>query len=193
MPISYADDFAYAEAKLSNSIVRVASRPFLVMRVGEGGNVLGRHLGYSGVKSVSLNELDLTPIPLGYWNSASGSASYLSRLPVRNWKQGLMANQIVMQTLNPIRGLNIDGEDFIKCLCNKYPSFAQTVEYLVCEPLKTLAFHKVFAMTQFSKKGNSTLLYKGEAVGNFSLDQRIPDLAPKYQFLQETLEEALNA
>lgn len=193
MSIKYGDDFEYANAKLSDSIVQLDGEPVYVDNVSREGHCNVRKLGDQNYFLVGLNNLDLTPVPLGNINHSSGQADYLARLPVRNWKQGLrMSNLYAIQDPRTARNLRIDSPSFINCILGNYPSLAKCIELLINDERSSVAFSRQFALTSFSKKGVSSILFKGREVGSGTIqdEQIVLTPFPKFHFLRELLEEA---
>lgn len=193
MSIKYGDDVEYANAKLSDSIVQHNGEPVYVDHVGGSGLASVRKLGGNLFYAVSLAELDLTPVSLGNINLSTGQTDYIARLPVRNWKQGLrLGNLYAVQNNRAVRTLSIDNPSLINCILGNYPSLNKCIELLMNEEVAAISFSRLFSLTSFSKKGVSSLLFKGRETGTAVMQDDRPVLStfPKFNFLRELLEEA---
>ncbi len=195
MSINYNDDYTYANAKLSDSIILHKGQPTYIASVSSEGLVEYRFLGQDRgkFKTDHLKHFDLTPVPLGYANIEDGSAAYVTRLPTRSWKQGLQMRQLVTDVGRGVR-LSMESSAFLNMLWGHYPKIQQCIEFLANEEAKAMAFARMFALTLPSKKGVSNLLYKDIAVGHINIDkdQTTPELWGQFSFLRETLEEVIN-
>lgn len=136
-----------------------------------------------------VENLDLTPVPLGYINH-SDTCCFSSRMPMRrDWKQGLRPNNFVMYSLYPELNMEVheitrlyDIED--TCL-NRYPSFRKCVDY-VEETHRASAFSRCFAVNE-----DGNLTYKGAKIVGKIEDERSITLEKKSTHLKEFLEESL--
>jgi hypothetical protein len=197
--VKYGDDYEYANAKLSDSIVSFNGHPVYVERVDEEGDVRYTPLGSNDRPlTARLKDFDLTPLPLGNINLNRGMVSYAARYPVRGWKQGLRMGSIYFLT-NSTEGRRINPHDtgFVNCLTGNYPTMKSCIESLVCEEAQQIAFSREFFLHPFDKTGMSLLGYKNIIVGVGRLteakDNLLFTLNEKYKFLQETLEGVLHA
>lgn len=86
----YGDDWRYAASRLNGTIVRLVSgEPIKVLDINDTDEVVVRVLGTRDNKVVKLNELDCSPVPLGFVNSPHG-AQFVMRVPKRrDWRQGM--------------------------------------------------------------------------------------------------------
>lgn len=196
MSITYSDDYAYADAKLSDSVVLLKGIPVLIHGVGVDTGIVGyQTLGmYGRNSSAPLKEFDLTPITLGNINVEEGYTTYVTRLPTRSWKQGLRASSVYFANRNLARYFSIHRSSFINCVLGKYPRLNSCLEMLFNAEASGIAFSRDFSLLKPNKKGVATLLFKGTEVGFLLPDKNNsrPALQPRFQFLQELLEESVD-
>lgn len=195
MAINYQNDFGYAHAKLSDSIIMHKNHPTYIASVDGTGMVEHKFLDnpHEDYKKEHLQHFDLTPVKLGYMNLSNGGAVYASRLPLRNWKQGLQLRQVVSPDLIRVQ-VGMESPAFVNTLLGAYPTIKKCVEFLVNQESKTLAFCREFALNRPNKKACCNLSYKGVDVGHLDLNTQTttPILWEQFTFLRETLEEVLN-
>lgn len=142
---------------------------------------------------VSINDPDLEPrgARLGYCN-VGNVAYYLSRIPRRQFQQGLGSNNVNIPRDNGNRVTSFDRllhePGFADLLRNTYPTFQEAVQQLEA-PDSTkfrIAFHRHFAI-EHDDLGFVRLLFKGDAVGYGKADRY--NLPQRYSYLAETLTE----
>lgn len=184
------DNVEYASQRLEGTIVSFKGKPVRIdrcllykTRIFAEFRSLNNPEKY---EKVPLEELDLTPIKLGFVNTKYG-VCYLGRIPLRkDWKQGTRTqNMRIMWGGIDIRW--VSDKDLYRTIVGKYPSFNTALEETVNTGLG-IAFHKHFALMQ--EKDGVFLLYKflgkvGDIVNNK------PQLFDNYQFLNESLEQAM--
>lgn len=186
----YGSDAMYAHDRLSGSYVMCNGSLFSVMAIKADGRVLGEFL--NGVvppntpSEIRLRDLDLSTIPLGYFNSYRG-ASYLSRRPLRQWKQGLRYQNLHAGNGNT-NGL-YEAIDYVAK--GIYPKYDFCLETLFNEECPSVAFARRFAVAK-KPAGEARLLYKDRNVGRVMADNGELVLDNKFFFLKETLEEAFS-
>ena len=118
MTVSYDNDYEYAHAKLSGSIVRHKGQPVTVFSVNEEGAAIKNHITLL-CNCVPLEELDLTPVPLGYVNLGDG-ANYLTRIPHRSWKQGVRFGSL--HTFSKyVCNFSVEGIELTNTILGRYP------------------------------------------------------------------------
>ncbi|MCA9381303.1 hypothetical protein KC678_03490 [Candidatus Dojkabacteria bacterium] len=188
MTISYDDDWEYAHAKLSDSVITFNNFPYYVKEVTPSCHVHLKKFYFGESVSANLNQLDLTPFSLGYYNS-NDSCIYVKRVPQRNWKQGLRTNNIASNG----GFVEFESEGFLNCLLDKYPSIDDCIEFISCQEYKAISFHKQFALGSKFKKGFN-LLYKDKKVGYIDPEKTIfPVFDEHYIFLTELFEDIIHA
>ena len=203
---------AQMNAYLNNSVIRVDNEPVYVL---EGYNTQSGQpkLAYcflgkrreSKNKSVLIysKNVDLSPIPLGFMNNITDDKNQIAvvnRRPARNWKMGLSDTN--MKISNPIKYLGytpgptteavIVSENLRRTVIGLYPGFEQALKDLKKGPFpNSIAFARHFCLEKEDKKAAINLwYYKYEkAVG--CIDESIPILNQKFNFLAEHLEESL--
>jgi hypothetical protein len=138
------------------------------------------HLEDGYYKQYKLTDLSLLPVKLGYMNTPYDGACYMSRTPLRSWKQGLSAEAIVITTANPNLDMSWPYTPLFHTITRNYPSYDDAYKQAL-EIEKTVAFSPYFAVDH-----EKNLYYKGEHVGN-NLELH-PSCHFLLQYLNETLE-----
>lgn len=185
----YKDDPEYAGKRLNNTLVRLKDgRPFMVLKViasptnGEWG-VMGDVLPAGGRIWVDLDDLDLTPVPLGFVNTSEGMV-FTCRKPMRkDWKQGLSLNSLV--TYGHIDASNFNLSILVQTILKEYPTFTKAIS--LTDTRGSAAFSRDFGVSK--KNGDTTLVYRKYAVGD--VKGGVPMLYPNKSFLQQHLDEAV--
>lgn len=187
--LNYGEDWDYAGARLRDSLVRtVNGEPLFVYAVRDDLSVSGCLLNSHNQEiTVGLDDLDLSPVPLGYVNK-DRSVSYVSRSPCRHYKQGL-----TNYTMN-VRGspVSLTSRFLANTIMGKYPSLECVMEDILTEESRAQAFSRNFCVRKL-EGSKPALLYKSVPVGliswnsdacraNFSLNDDC-------QYLNEVLEE----
>lgn len=184
MTISYGNDVDYAQAKLTDSVVKVDNYPVHVLGVETSDSVRVKKLLDKNYFYVKLNDLDLEPLRLGYANYGN-EACYVTRLPQRSWKQGIRNSNM----WSPKIRVPIESPSFVNLVLNNYPSLTLCLEYLDCVEVKTIAFSKHFALGLKEKRGFK-VFYKNFAVGYLDPQKSwLPKLDDSKQYLKELTEE----
>lgn len=185
----YGKDYAYADTRLTGTIVRIAKdgEPVFVNAVFNNGICSVTPIGKLNRdnKEVHLDELDLTPVKLGYINCA-GQAAYLMRVPVRRGpgNQGLREGN--SKCSNGRRLSNLPMDALRNCILGKYPTFEKarvSSSIKKDEPVKTIAFNRHWAVQ------GKLLLYKNNLVVG-RIEGKNPVLDDRYKHLKESLSEA---
>lgn len=180
----------YAGTRLRESIVRFKGEPVFVLQVGaKGGKVAFQTLAraedheLAGIGECTLQDLDINPVPLGYVNEAK-FAYYVSRCPVReDWRQGLRKN--TMRTIPG--GINVNFKFLRQTILGKYPNLKDALKLVNDRERESVAFSRSFAISR-----GGILHHKGQwQVGE--IDERGYTLLPKFQWVEEALNEELNA
>lgn len=185
------DSWDYARQRLDGTVVRANGKVtylqhidgwiFHLRNIEDGGDI-EQH----DIRNVAM---DLNPVPLGYVNSGTRSY-YLTRQPVRRWKQGLASDSIYVigakDGIHVNLGRLIVSKDLAKCINNDYPSVAKAY-HMIRHGYHDVAFHREFSLSNL--RGKRLLNYKGKSVGY--IDDDGLKLNKKFEFLKETLEEAV--
>jgi len=190
MAVCYGADFEYANAKLSNSIVRYFDKPVYVIQVFTNLVARIKHLvGNTSSLDVPLGSLDLSPIPMGYCNWSD--ATYISRHPVRDWKQGLKSQHIHATC----KFGSVNSIAFHNMVLGIYPDIMETINSLYCMESRKKAFSRLFSL-QLGESGNNELLhflYKDWCVGYLDVNNSFfPSLHKDYKYLAELVEETIH-
>lgn len=186
------DSSEYAHSRLSQTLVRDHSgNPVWVIEVrrrdGQNQayvyNFLDILTGDIREYWISLEGLNLEPIPLGFSN-ISGGVQYLARQPMRSdYRQGLRRNSLT----DLLRGSSVDLNTtaVYNTIVNKYPKFHLALDRSVNECIK-IAFSRSFAVDGYN------LLYKWlGSVGKIDKDGNI-QLDDKFEYLEDMLKEAID-
>lgn len=198
--IPYPGDMEYAATRLPDTVVLHKGVPVEVKVVITGGeNLTGyyQHIGrprparppqrpiwvHNIVKDsneiVSLDDIDPTPVPLGYVNY-QGVASYIARVPRRgDYKQGMRYNNI--RSISGLPAQRIPYSAIASTIVNEFPTFTLCVK--TSRTCRSIAWHRDWAID------NTGLIhYQGEEVGGL-IEGRVA-LHRKKQYLQEALDES---
>lgn len=130
---------------------------------------------------------------LGYANLPNKrSATYVSRMASRHYKQGLSPQNIKGHPFQ----VGLLTHSLYNTIMNKYPSSLVAYEKVICKEVVSWAFCRNFAFSYYGDNADKTyLLYREKRVGtakynphanviNFTLD-------PEYSFLEEILQESV--
>ncbi len=128
---------------------------------------------------------------LGYVNSNLGYALYLTRIPLRQYKQGLCRSNVHIPGVNGQRIVNFENlirePGFADSLRNIYPTYDEAANRLNENPnVRSVAFDKCFALER-DELGFFRLFYKGEPVA-FGEDKSFK-LPKKFCYLKEMISE----
>jgi hypothetical protein len=90
------DNPAYTQQRVVNTIVRRTNGKAVIPRaISKANGVIADEMSSGNQIQFPYNELDLTPVPLGYVNRGAKGAIYIVRTPKRNdWKQGARAENL---------------------------------------------------------------------------------------------------
>jgi len=182
-------NLVYARTRLIGTIVTRKGKAINVMDITEDFTVVYITLSTGTQAHCPWEELDITPVKLGYLNY-NRNAHYIFRLPMRrDWKQGLRNT-----TMSTVKGKNIEripGRYLAKLIEGSYPKLNKVLEHLCSEKSKvsTMAFSRNFAVNKYME-----LLYKDKfTVGKLDNDNGTYELDPTFHWVVETLEEDLAA
>lgn len=176
------EEAEYAANRLNETMVMLNGRAFFVNHIDiEEAVVTG--IVYEPMAKrahCQLHELDITPVQLGYVND-DVACTYLVRAPMReDWRQGLRHNS--MRTSDGRRADHISWNSIAATVENKFPSIKEAIQQVADRML--VAFSRSFAI---SNQGG--VFYKDMFVGNIDLFTGTITLLPKFEWLNETLEE----
>lgn len=174
--------------RLHNSLVRKGEHPVYVQAV-DSKEVVTIHNVFTGRKErVNVEELNLSPVPLGYVVSED-VVYYVTRKPTRRYKQGLTSDNMVVKEVLRNRHTRLPIND--KGLCNAvmgiYPSIEEAFQG--CRNGEDIVpFSREWAVANY--KDDLCVLHKGDVVGYVG-DESVM-LSPDKYYLKESLMEALN-
>lgn len=175
------------QMRLADSLVTYKQEPFYV-NVIQGTSLQGVLTSSQKMQVIRLpdEQLDITPVPLGYVNS-NASCFYVRRLPHRRYKQGLNKYNIRADSLMNLRGL-LSSKYLASCIMGDYPSFEEAVG-LLNEGRERVAFSRRFAL-QREPIGLQFLEYRSERCGWVSKGE--PVLGEGFEYLKEELAKEIN-
>lgn len=190
MSICYGNDYEYANDRLRGTVITYKGHPIHVERIRGGGLVEGFFLAtnrFNGER-IHLNDCDLSPIRLGYIN-LKRDAVYITRMPQRQYRQGLNQRQIVLSKKKrnmPPR--LIFSKPLTDMLSDRYPDIDTCLDLLQNDEKTSVAFSKKFSLTKDNRKSIG-LEYRGKIVGRVNNSDNDIVLEKKFLFLKELLEE----
>lgn len=194
------DDQNYAANRLIGTYVRTVTGRAVEVRAIGGGTAVVKELLSNNEKIIPYNDLDITPVPLGYAN-LGGRSIYVVRSPMRNdWKQGARP-----KNLRWIENINDEDEGrMIAQLRDQLPTktMGEIIEGIYPEfngVIKALSDGraKVFSMAwdrNFSLTRDWDIFHKGK----YKIGKLINRLTKEYQlndnswWAKEALDESLN-
>jgi hypothetical protein len=188
-------DVHYAKQRLNNTIVRLGKKVVHLTSIG-GWEYRALNLYTRKSETIQLNQADLNlnPIPLGYVNY-KGNAYYLSRKPVRKWKQGLSLDSVHIREEKNKGFISksdiMHSRSLVDCVNNKYPSLSQAFHAVYSGAVTSSAFGRTFSL-RYDHKGKGlslVLLYKEQKIGYVANDGI--ELNTNFEFLKEALQEAI--
>ncbi len=179
-------DRNYARGRLENTIIRVGKRPVYVVEIPIDGSVHVFYLENNVDKKVKYEELDMSPVPLGFINY-NGYSYFAARKPMRrDWRQGLRANNTVI--IGRHGGIKLDKRVYkplAKTILGKYPTFEDSLIEVRELGAAQCAFSRGFGVTATNK-----IIYKGDyIVGKIKGDT--PILDDNYKYLDRVFKESL--
>lgn len=142
-------------------------------------------------KLLSSKKFDLRPFKLGFMNY-DGRAYYLSRIPARQYTQGLKGNTLRIKTLDggnppPFQQL-VYEKAFYDCIKGVYTPVKDAFDDL--KGKKSVAISRDFAFTVDDDLSLLILKHKDVSCGIKLENERGFRLSKKFSFLKESLEEA---
>lgn len=187
--LNYKEDYAYLNSRLRDSVVKLNGKPIYIHVVKASGLVhYNDYEDMNKEKDCMADDLDLSHFRLGYANSKYGETSFVSRMPNRQWRQGLTYSNCLYHGKG---GVQFMDKSFLKMLNKKYPKLDYAYELVSNGDCGTVAITPEFAL----KGKNATLQFRGVDVGKtmFAGEGYVNlILNDKHQFLQEVLEGNLN-
>jgi hypothetical protein len=197
----YGKDYAYAATRLDGTVASLNNgTPIFIQKVRNNGAVEYNLLTeidnpVDRFHQVILDGVCTSPVLLGYANTDYG-AVYVTRMPVRRYKQGLRRGENMLCLNGDPRQVTWAQIDL--CIKGEYPSFKEAKNILsntagYVSPFKGLANKKKDSVAwhrHWALKSDGCFEYRGEFLAG-KLIQGVPELYSKYLYLKEKLEESL--
>lgn len=171
----------YAANRLSGCIVNtIYNDPVYVIGLSDEDDKFScLRLKDSDVIALMNDELDITPVSLGFVNLRY-TVSYLARMPMReDWRQGLRSNNVV-NLLGP-RFSEIPKKRLYSTIVGSYPKLPSCLRFVAGDGWKMRAFHKHWAVNSAGQ-----LWYKNSVVGKVEGKELV--LSDKFSYLSKKLE-----
>lgn len=192
MKYESADD---VRLRLQKSIVCHRGMPIMVDEVLSKNTVKVTRLKDREEYTVNVEDLDLSPssIPLGFVQVDKNTVAMVSRKPVRKYKQGLTAeNVVIIPVFSKIEregrlNIPITSRQMLKTLHGEFPDIGDAFGKVRSGESRIQAFKKDWAIA--NDDGDLCLIHRGEIVG-FATDTSIR-LLPERAYLKEVLESCL--
>ena len=155
---------AYAQSRLVGTIVRVKGKAAYI------DQITAKRISYTdwvtgGAEEAKIEDMDITPVPLGYCNTMKVTP-YLVRYPVRqDWKQGLRHKTLKTICNHDIKVTSemIPWADVFKTINGEFPKFEEVLKIIHDNRgvVRSMAYSRDFAI--YSDK---TVWYKEQfAIG----------------------------
>lgn len=179
----YGNDYEYANSRLEGTVVRLKGKPVYISSVGQEMTANVSYLtSIEEIFKVTVDELDLKPVPLGYCNRR-GSTSYLMRMPMRrDWRQGTRIANMRAEGAFPPDVLAYKELDPV--IRGEYPTLKECLEFVGQRGGRTMAWCREWAVGS-----DSQLFHKSELVG--SIVDGVPTLDKTNSYLSQALGEVL--
>lgn len=188
--VNYKEDYEYAATRLRGTMVVSKGRALIINGMDPFGLCEVSDVMTGENFQTHLKEIDLSPVKLGYVNRKR-HAIYTMRAPARYYKQGLTGNVLKTKS-KPIQWLS---QQMAKTILGVFPTPIMAAEAVHNNESISMAFSRTFAFTS-PKEDSLTLEYKGKSVGISTWNEDAKSinyhLNDEYEFLRESLEEALN-
>lgn len=169
------DTAEYARSRLVETVVRLGDKPIFILSVDD--NSIASFYLLEDSKRVChthVNDLNIEPVPLGFYNTKNG-AIYAARLPQRNdWRQGLR-NQSLSLNFTP-SGYVFKYTHLLEAIVGVSKPFKEAYEEATGR-VKIIAFHRYWAVG-----GGGSLYHKTKCVGVIDKEGNIT-WSPKYTYL----------
>lgn len=182
---TYGEDWEYAHSRLAETIVRIEEVPIYVYGVSR--DMLVKYIPLSAIDADAplichINDLDITPVPLGYCNYGK-NASYLTRMPMRrDWRQGLRRGNFT--SLSGVDPNKIPYTELGLTIMGSYPTFAMTLKSI--KGVKSMAWHRHWALDN-----GGSVFYKGSSLPVGTIANGCVELDSRHHYLAEALKESL--
>ena len=180
---------ADVKLRLHSSLVRKLDGVPVYVQAVESRNEVVVHNCQSGRKErITIDQLNLTPVPLGYVES-DDEVFYVTRKPTRRYKQGLTTENMVVKDVmrNSFTRLSVNDKGLCKAIMGNYPAVEEAFQE--CRAGKRIVpFSREWAVANY--KEDLCVMHKGVVVGYVGDDNVM--LSPDKYFLKESLMEVLN-
>jgi len=158
-------------ARLDNSICRYQGVPVYIRHTDANELTLyllnNLQIVFKRISSDD-EDLDISTIPMGYYQYTPRQVVYVSRRPVRRWKQGVEADALDFKFLNVAnaRHINIYTKAFEDMVMGRYPSLEETLKnFESSEETMEIAIHRDVVLEYLPNLKLVHVHYKGEEVG----------------------------
>lgn len=192
-PLIKYKDYEYANTRLRGTVVFLGDEPVYIENVDEYGDFDGGTYHSWGYEELSghVQNLDVNPRKLGLING-NRKTDYLTRKPLRYYKQGLVKGSIKSRKFN----IDVNSFSFFEFLRNHYPNPVLAFRSVMLGDNFECAFCKELAFTHPIQNNSLGLIYQNIIVGHAIMNDWSDDinyhLNDEYRFLQETLGEHIN-
>jgi len=115
--------------------------------------------------TVKMEEVDLTPVPLGYINNWP-FVCYLMRVPQRKYQQGLRIGELRTPTPGYRSNVTRNLPALYNTIMGIYPSFDEA--YTLAHTHNACAFHRAFALKDTGLRNEMCLCYKEREIGRIN-------------------------
>ena len=145
-------------------------------------------------KYLSSKNFDLAPFKMGYMNHG-GQATFVSRAPVRQNRQGLSNGTAVFTNVKGQRSEVVDfntmirSEGFVDMVNGKYPDFKTAGDMLGDKDISSVAVSRSFAFNIDHDLQALVLVHKGVKCGLALKGDKALRIPPKFHFLREEMED----
>jgi hypothetical protein len=188
--MDYSDDYAYAETRLKNTIVRYRGRIIRILNITNNGVCFIQYIVNQNIKQVPLKDLKLNSPKLGYVNTDSGPV-YICRIPMReDWRQGLRMNNTTI--LGESRGIQMSDVLIVKAIRGRYPSLRQVYETLnIIQQKQNIKFQGLAVSRDIALDRLGVIIYKGHlTIGTYDVNDILNiQLLSRFSYLKERVEE----
>lgn len=191
--VNYSDDLEYARRRLQETLVRLGDgTPIRVMVINNTGGKFVccyENLVTQSPSTCLIEELDLTPVPLGFFSYGERASAFCVRKPTRKPVQGLSSCNIHIYNHHDFT-MNFSWRYLLQPIFNTYPKVEDAIKELKNSSCTgSTAFAREFAVDRRSPNTPLYLMYRTHQVGvvedgNLKLDD-------DKMFLSEHLEECL--
>lgn len=145
------------------------------------------YLKDKSTEGVTLDKLNLEPVPLGYLNYKN-QVYYMARKPMRNdWRQGLRTAN--MAFIGAEGFYDIPFTEFRNTVLDIYPTVVEIKDRIKRKIGTAMSFSRDFALSS-RPDGDDFLHYRGKVVGSMNM---LPVLQENFKYLTEYLQEVLDA